>query len=75
MHPANDFGFLVGAWTTVQRRLTARGVGSTEWKDSPPNVHCATHYLDGAVTMSRKPLSCSAGASESRAGGLRYTQL
>jgi hypothetical protein len=47
----SDFDFLVGAWTTVQRRLTARGVGSTEWKDSPPNVHCATHYLDGAVTV------------------------
>jgi hypothetical protein len=46
-----DFDFLAGTWTTVQRRLLARGVGSTEWKDSPPNVHCATHYLDGAFTV------------------------
>lgn len=46
-----DFDFLAGAWTTVQRRLVARGVGSTEWKDSAPNVHCATHYLDGTFTV------------------------
>ena len=46
-----DFDFLVGEWTTVQRRLAARGVGSHEWKDSPPNVHCATRYLNGAVTV------------------------
>jgi hypothetical protein len=46
-----DFDFLVGAWMTVQRRLIARGVGSAEWKDSPPNMHCATRYLDGAVTV------------------------
>jgi hypothetical protein len=46
-----DFDFLVGAWTTVQRRLVARGVSSTDWKDSPPNLHCATHYLDGAFTV------------------------
>jgi hypothetical protein len=29
----DDFDFLAGAWTTVQRRLKTRGVGSTEWKD------------------------------------------
>jgi|KBSSwiStaDraftv2_1062776.scaffolds.fasta_scaffold10925_9 hypothetical protein len=46
-----DFDFLVGEWTTVQRRLMARGVGSHEWKDSPPNVHCATRYMNGAVTV------------------------
>jgi hypothetical protein len=46
-----DFDFLVGEWTTVQRRLVARGVGSREWKDSPPNVHCATRYMNGAVTV------------------------
>src|SRR5579859_5681424 len=44
-----DFDFLAGAWTTRQRRLKERGVGSSEWKDSPANVHCATQYLDGAV--------------------------
>ena len=44
-----DFDFLTGAWTTLQRRLKERNVGSTEWKDSPANVHCATEYLDGAV--------------------------
>ena len=46
-----DFDFLVGEWRTVQRRLMVRGVGSHEWKDSPPNVHCATRYLNGAVTV------------------------
>ena len=45
-----DFDFLAGAWTTVQRRLKARGVGSTEWNDAPANVHCAIRYLDGALT-------------------------
>jgi hypothetical protein len=45
-----DFDFLAGAWTTVQLRLVARGVSSTDWRDSPPNVHCATHYLNGAFT-------------------------
>src|SRR5947209_8194099 len=48
---AEDFAFLVGEWTTVQRRLMVRGVGSHEWKDSPPNVHCATRYMNGAVTV------------------------
>jgi hypothetical protein len=47
----DDFEFLLGEWTTVQRRLVARGVGSHEWKDSPPNVHCATRYMDGGVTV------------------------
>jgi hypothetical protein len=46
-----DFDFLAGTWATVQRRLAARGVGSTEWKESPPNVHCATRYMEGAVTV------------------------
>ncbi|MEO6690471.1 MAG: hypothetical protein ABIS07_16675 [Dokdonella sp.] len=46
-----DFDFMAGAWTTSQRKLKARGVGSTEWKDGPSNTHCATHYLDGAVTV------------------------
>jgi hypothetical protein len=45
----DDFDFLAGAWTTRQRQLKARGVGSTEWKDGPSNTHCATQYLDGAV--------------------------
>jgi hypothetical protein len=45
-----DFDYLAGAWTTRQRRLKERNVGSTEWNDSPPNVHCATQYLDGGVT-------------------------
>lgn len=44
-----DFDFLTGAWTTRQRRLKERGVGNTEWKDSPSNFHCVTTYLDGGV--------------------------
>lgn len=45
-----DFDFLAGAWTTHQRRLKARDVGSSEWNDAPSNVHCATAYLAGLAT-------------------------
>ncbi len=47
----HDFDFLAGAWTTHQRRLKARGKGSTEWGDAPSNVHCARQYLDGLTTV------------------------
>ena len=47
---ADDFNYMAGAWTTRQRQLKERGVGSTEWKDGPSNVHCATQYLNGTVT-------------------------
>lgn len=45
-----DFDFLAGAWTTTQRRLDKRGVGSTTWNDAPANVHCAIRYMDGVLT-------------------------
>ena len=44
-----DFSFLAGAWTTSQRQLKVRGVGNSDWKDAPANVHCATPYLGGVI--------------------------
>jgi hypothetical protein len=46
---AHDFDWVDGAWTTRQRRLTARGVGSTNWEEFPATL-CATLHLDGLVT-------------------------
>ena len=46
----HDFDFLGGAWTTVQRRLKARNVGSQEWTSFPANL-CLTHYLDGIANV------------------------
>lgn len=59
----HDFDFLAGAWTTQQRRLQTRGVGSTAWRDAPPNQHCARSYLDGKaiVDESRSPDGHAAG--------------
>jgi hypothetical protein len=58
-----DFDYLAGAWTTRQRQLKERGVGSTEWKDGPSNIHCAIQYLDGAVTAeeSYSPTKAASG--------------
>jgi hypothetical protein len=47
---ADDFAFFEGAWTTVQHKLKARGVGSTEWEDFPA-VLCNTLYLGGTSTV------------------------
>lgn len=59
----HDFDYLVGAWTTRQRRLKARDVGSSEWSDAPANRHCAVTYLDGRsiVEESRFPGNAAAG--------------
>jgi hypothetical protein len=43
----HDFEYLIGAWTTQQRRLKARGVGSSDWIEAPANQHCAVSYLGG----------------------------
>lgn len=59
----HDFDFLIGAWTTQQRRLKARAVGSSEWVEAPPNRHCAAARLDGGaiVEESRFPSKAPAG--------------
>jgi len=41
----HDFEYLIGAWETRQKRLKARGVGSSEWIEAPANQHCAVSYL------------------------------
>lgn len=46
----HDFDYFAGAWTTRQRKLKARGVGSNEWEDFPATL-CMTPYLDGAATV------------------------
>jgi hypothetical protein len=46
----HDFDYFVGAWTTKQRRLKARGVGSTDWEEFPA-VQCLTLYLGGIATV------------------------
>jgi hypothetical protein len=47
---AHDFDYFQGAWTTTQRRLKARGVGSTEWEEFPATL-CMALYLDGIATV------------------------
>lgn len=47
---AHDFDFLAGAWSTVQRRLKARNVGSQDWEAFPARL-CMTHYLDGIANV------------------------
>jgi len=46
----HDFDYFVGGWTTHQRRLKARGVGSTEWEEFPATL-CMRLYLDGMATV------------------------
>jgi hypothetical protein len=60
---SHDFDYLPGAWTTQQRRLKARAVGSSEWQEAPANRHCAAAYMDGraVVEESRLPNGTPAG--------------
>ncbi len=44
---AHDFDYLVGAWTTQQKRLKAVAVGSSEWAEAPANRHCAVPFMNG----------------------------
>ncbi len=46
----HDFDYFEGAWATRQRRLKARGVGSTEWEEFPATL-CMRLYLDGMATV------------------------
>ena len=46
----HDFDYFQGGWTTHQRRLKERGVGSTDWEEFPATL-CMTLYLDGAATV------------------------
>jgi hypothetical protein len=46
----HDFDYFVGAWTTQQHQLKARGVGSNDWEDFSGNL-CMSLYLDGMVTV------------------------
>ena len=47
---AHDFDYFVGGWTTQQRRLKARGVGSNDWEEFPATL-CMRLYLDGIATV------------------------
>lgn len=46
----HDFDYFEGGWTTHQRRLKTRGVGSNEWEEFPGNL-CMRLYLDGMATV------------------------
>jgi hypothetical protein len=46
----HDFDYFEGGWTTAQRRLRERGVGSTDWEEFPATL-CATPYLAGHATV------------------------
>jgi hypothetical protein len=47
---SHDFDYFVGGWTTQQRRLKARGVGSKEWEEFSATL-CMALYLDGIATV------------------------
>jgi hypothetical protein len=47
---AHDFDYFEGAWTTTQRRLKTRGVGSTEWEEFPATL-CMALHLEGIATV------------------------
>ena len=46
----HDFDFLAGTWSVANRRLKARGVGSTEWDEFPATNRCTPH-LGGMVNV------------------------
>lgn len=46
----HDFDYFAGGWTTRQRRLKARGVGSNEWEEFPSSL-CMSLYLGGMATV------------------------
>jgi hypothetical protein len=46
----HDFDYFAGAWTTHQRRLKERGVGSKDWEEFPATL-CMSLYLDGMATV------------------------
>jgi hypothetical protein len=46
----HDFDYFAGGWTTRQRRLKARGVGSNEWEEFPSHL-CMSLYLGGIATV------------------------
>ena len=46
----HDFDYFAGGWTTRQRRLKTRGVGSNEWEEFPATL-CMSLYLGGVATV------------------------
>ena len=46
----HDFDYFLGGWITKQRRLKARGVGSSDWEEFPA-IECLTLYLGGLATV------------------------
>jgi hypothetical protein len=46
----HDFDFIAGTWTVQNRRLKARGVGSTDWDEFPATVR-GTIHLGGIANV------------------------
>jgi hypothetical protein len=46
----HDFDYFAGGWITKERRLKARGVGSSDWEEFPATL-CMTVYLGGVATV------------------------
>jgi len=59
---AHDFDYFVGGCTTKQRRLKARGAGSSDWEEFPATL-CMSLYLGGIATVDEMylPAKNSAG--------------
>jgi hypothetical protein len=51
-----DFDYLVGAWTTQQKRLKAFGVSGSEWIEAPANRHCVLPYSGGRAIVEQSQL-------------------
>lgn len=54
---AHDFDFIAGAWNIANRRLAARGVGSTEWEAFSSTCRAALH-LGGIANV--EEIACPA---------------
>lgn len=48
---SHDFDYLIGAWTTRQKRLKTLAVGSHDWVEAPANQHCTAPYLNGQAIV------------------------
>ncbi|MEV0644841.1 hypothetical protein AB0I28_06220 [Phytomonospora sp. NPDC050363] len=58
----NDFDFLIGSWTVVNRQLQKHFAGSTEWDEYPATVECRS-FFDGGGNFDEIVFPKSRGAT------------